>query len=151
LAAAATAEFAACVAGLPIADVGCVAVTGPPEDVLTARLVGGELDGLLAEIDGGEETLRFGPPLAVWGALDSVAAEEIERWQQATFEYRFVGIEDVEAPEETHEAARRAVFELVEDASSGDSAANQHQVRTDLDATDPDRARRERLGTREER
>jgi hypothetical protein len=120
LAAAATAEFAACVASSPIADVGCVAVTGLPEDVLTARLVGGELDGLLVEIDGGEETLRFGPPLAVWGALDGVAAQEIERLQQATFEYRFVGIEDVEAPEETNEAARRAVFELVEDASSGD-------------------------------
>ena len=81
------------------------------------------MDGFVVEINAGDETLRFGPPLGVWGALDGAAAQEIERLQRTTLKYRFVGIEDVEDPEETSEAGRRAVFELVEraeDASAGD-------------------------------
>jgi hypothetical protein len=81
------------------------------------------MDGCVVEIDAGVERLRFGPLLAVWGAVDGAAAEEIERLQRTSFEYRFVGLEDVEDPEETSEAERRAVFELVE-ATEGASAGD---------------------------
>jgi hypothetical protein len=43
-------------------------VAGPPEDVLTARLVGGELDGMVVEIDAG------------------VGTEDSEEGRQAVFE-----------------------------------------------------------------
>jgi hypothetical protein len=82
------------------------------------------MDGCVVEIDGGSETLRLGPPMVVFGALEDSPPGEIERLRRARWEYRFVGVEDVQDPEDTDEAARRAVFELVEptqDVSVADS------------------------------
>jgi hypothetical protein len=80
------------------------------------------MDGCVVEIDAGVETLRIGPPSVVFGALGGAATREAERLRPASFEYRFVGLEDVEDPKETSEAEQRAVFELVatDDASVGD-------------------------------
>jgi hypothetical protein len=77
-------------------------VAGSPEDVLNARLVGGELDGMVVEIDAGVETLHLGPPMIAFGS----PPEAVERLRGGEWEYRFVGLED-------SEEGRQAVFELV--------------------------------------
>jgi len=92
-------------------------VAGVPDHVLTARLAGGELNGLLVEVEAGQETLKMGPMLAAFGG----PPDELERFRQRVWEYRFAGVEDVDHPEETHEAVRRAVFDFVgltEDATA---------------------------------
>ncbi len=83
-------------------------MAGVPDHVLTARLAGGELNGLLVEVEVGQETLKI-PMLAAFGG----PSDELERFRRRVWEYRFAGVEDVSHPEETHEAVRRAVFDFV--------------------------------------
>jgi hypothetical protein len=73
-----------------------------PEGVFTARLIGGELDGCVVEVDAGVETVQFGPPLVVFGSLPAAA----EHLRQRQYQYRYIGVED--SPE-----GCRALFEYV--------------------------------------
>ena len=61
-----------------------------PEDVFTGRLIGGELDGCVVEVDAGVETVQFGPPLVVFGS-GPAATEHLSR---QTYRYRYIGVED---------------------------------------------------------
>lgn len=88
---------------------------GPPDDVMTARLVGGLMDGLIVEIESGVERLEIGPPLMLSGpAFDEMPTSERERLERGGFEYRYVGVEDVADPVETNESPRRALFQATE-------------------------------------
>jgi hypothetical protein len=77
-------------------------VARSPEDVFTGRLIGGELDGCVVEVDAGVETVEFGPFLVVFGSRPA-AAEQLSRQQ---YQYRYIGVENT--PE-----GRRALFEYV--------------------------------------
>jgi hypothetical protein len=63
-----------------------------PGDVSTARLVGGDMDGVVVEIEVGAETLEFGPPLVVFGSAPAAPARD--ELPPLTYRYRFAGVED---------------------------------------------------------
>ena len=73
-----------------------------PRDVFEGRLIGGELDGCVVEVDPGVETVRLGPPLVVFGS-GPAADEHLAR---QSYQYRYIGVEDT--PE-----GRRALFQYV--------------------------------------
>lgn len=45
----------------------CLHLSGSPENVFTARLVGGAMDGTRIEIEPGRETIEWGAPLVAFG------------------------------------------------------------------------------------
>ena len=88
------------------------AAADPPvrrDGVYTARLIGGQFDGMIVEIDQVEDVLKLGGrPLGAWGSPD-LSEQELERIRQDTtmWEYRFVELED------SDEGHRQAVYRFV--------------------------------------
>ena len=75
----------------------------PPEDLLTGRLSGGDLDGLVIEIEPGQEVIRMGPPMIAFGS----PADRVEEMTSSVWEYRFATVDDTgDEPQ--------AVFEFTE-------------------------------------
>jgi len=79
-------------------------VAGSPEGVTAGRLLGGQLDGIVVEIEPGREVVVIGAPfLALFGG----PREELERLRQTRWEYRYARVEAAGAD------GREAVFEFV--------------------------------------
>jgi hypothetical protein len=79
---------------------------GSPENVFTARLVGGEMDGIRLDIEPGRETIEWGSPLVVFGG----PPEQIEHLKTKTWTYHYVRVEDgPQGPE--------AIFQLSESSA----------------------------------
>jgi hypothetical protein len=70
--------------------------------VSTGRLVGGDLDGVVVEIEQGRETIEMSP-MVMFGT----PASEVNRMRRSVWVYRYASVEDGdEGPE--------AIFEFVE-------------------------------------
>lgn len=68
----------------------------------TGRLVGGDLDGVVVEIEQGRETIEMSPMVMFGGP-----ASEVNQMRRSVWVYRYASVEDGdEGPE--------AMFELVE-------------------------------------
>lgn len=90
----------------------------PPVSILTARLFGGLLNGIVVEIEAGCHELSLGPMLALFGATDRLPPDEVQRLQTGGYTYRFARLEPVPNSRATSEASHRAVFDFVREPTA---------------------------------
>jgi hypothetical protein len=67
-------------------------VAKPPEHLLTARLKGGDLDGLVVEIQPGQDIIRMQPMITL-----GRPADRVEEMNRSAWEYRFASVDDTGA------------------------------------------------------
>jgi hypothetical protein len=90
--------------------------------VLTARLIGGALDGTIFEVDAGVETLAFEPAMVLFGPGQDRRPTDAERFRDTSpGTYRYAGVEETQD-------GPQALFEYIEgtqrpptQASTGDA------------------------------
>jgi hypothetical protein len=93
-----------------------------PDDVFTARLVGGPADGLVFEVASDQVEITLAP-MVMFGAVDHPDANAMsDALRGAT--YRYTGeLEVLADPAETGEGDRRPLFTFVSSDEPGEDAA----------------------------